>query len=297
MLLGNGSGGFGAATNFGFGADPISVAVGDFDGDTDQDLATANFNSSNISILLQVNPVGYARPKGASPANVRLVPAFDACTEPANGTHGAPLDVPSCNPPTQSSPFLTFNADDRPAPYDTGALGSASLTMKVTCVSSIEPPVENGDIPPCNANTGDQVDVKFTSAVSDVRCVGVSGGCSAAGGTFAGKLLGLVTLRITDRLNSTAFQEAGTVTDYPFAWGLQCSDGGCSSTTSADAVIPGLVNERRRAIWELGQIQVLDGGSDGDLVAAPSPGSGACPPACAGNGGETVFLRQGLFAP
>ena len=173
---------------------------------------------------------------------------------------------------------------DRPTPYNTGGVtGSALLTLKVTCVSSIEPPVENGDTPPCNANAGDQVDVKIASAVTGVRCVGVSGGCSAAGTTYDGKLLGLVTLRITDRLNSTAFEEAGTVTDYPFMWGLQCSGGGCSSTTSADAVIPGLVKEQKRAIWELGEVQVLDGGSDGDLAAAPSPGSGTCLPACEGN--------------
>ena len=67
--------------------------------------------------------------------------------------------------------------------------------------------------------------------------------------------------------------------------------------TSADVVVPGIAREGKRAIWEIGQVQVLDGGSDGNLVAAPSPGSGTCPPACEGNGGETVFLHQGLFAP
>jgi hypothetical protein len=122
-------------------------------------------------------------------------------------------------------------------------------------------------------------------------------GCSTPGGTYDGKLLGLVSIRITDRLNGTGFGEAGTVTDHPFNWGLQCSGGGCSSQTSADAVIPGLVKEGKRAIWALGEVQVLDGGSDGDLVAAPAPGSDSCPPACAGNGGESVFLHQGLFTP
>ena len=47
-------GGFGAATNFGLngGSNPYSVAVGDFNGDGKQDLATANYNSNNVSILL-----------------------------------------------------------------------------------------------------------------------------------------------------------------------------------------------------------------------------------------------------
>jgi hypothetical protein len=44
-------------------------------------------------------------------------------------------------------------------------------------------------------------------------------------------------------------------------------------------------------------MEVRDGGSDGDLVAASAPSSGVCPPACAGNGGETLFLHQGLFVP
>ena len=52
ILLGTGTGSFGAATNFGVGSDPFSVAVGDFNGDGKLDLAVANFNSDNVSILL-----------------------------------------------------------------------------------------------------------------------------------------------------------------------------------------------------------------------------------------------------
>ena len=40
--------------------------------------------------------------------------------------------------------------------------------------------------------------------------------------------------------------------------------------------------EGKRALWQLGAIEVLDGGSDGD---ADTPG------------GNTVFLRQGFFVP
>ena len=52
ILLGNGNGTFGAATNFGVGFIPFSVAVGDFNGDGSQDLAVANQGSANVSILL-----------------------------------------------------------------------------------------------------------------------------------------------------------------------------------------------------------------------------------------------------
>ena len=55
----------------------------------------------------------------------------------------------------------------------------------------------------------------------------------------------------------------------------------CSLATTADALIPGTVKEGLRSIWQLGQIQVTDGGPDG--VAATAPNS--------------VFLRQGIFTP
>ena len=42
ILLGDGTGNFSAATNFGTGDCPYSVAVGDFNGDGKQDLAVAN---------------------------------------------------------------------------------------------------------------------------------------------------------------------------------------------------------------------------------------------------------------
>ncbi len=53
ILLGNGNGNFGAATNFGAGPFPESVAVGDFNGDGNQDLAvTNNISPGTVSILL-----------------------------------------------------------------------------------------------------------------------------------------------------------------------------------------------------------------------------------------------------
>ena len=53
ILLGDGTGNFGAPTNFGVGeGDPRSVAVGDFNGDGRQDLAVVLNLSDNVSILL-----------------------------------------------------------------------------------------------------------------------------------------------------------------------------------------------------------------------------------------------------
>ena len=51
ILLGTGTGSFGAKTDFGTGIDPSSVAVGDFNGDGKLDLAVANYVDT-VSILL-----------------------------------------------------------------------------------------------------------------------------------------------------------------------------------------------------------------------------------------------------
>ena len=57
VLLGDGTGSFGPATNFPVGTGPISVAIGDLNGDSKPDLAVANWGSSTVSILLNSPPV------------------------------------------------------------------------------------------------------------------------------------------------------------------------------------------------------------------------------------------------
>jgi hypothetical protein len=46
--------------------------------------------------------------------------------------------------------------------------------------------------------------------------------------------------------------------------------------------VPGSVPERKRSIWEVGQIRVSDGGPDGDVATAA---------------GNATFLRQGVLVP
>jgi uncharacterized protein (DUF2141 family) len=52
ILLGTGTGSFGAKTDFTDNSGPFSVAVGDFNGDSKLDLAVANINGNTVSILL-----------------------------------------------------------------------------------------------------------------------------------------------------------------------------------------------------------------------------------------------------
>ena len=55
----------------------------------------------------------------------------------------------------------------------------------------------------------------------------------------------------------------------------------CSASTSENAVIPGAVTSGARAIWQLAQLQVLDGGPDGQSATADN----------------SLFAVQGVFVP
>jgi len=184
-----------------------------------------------------------------------------------------------------------MNAPDRPSPFNTAPDGTTSVTLKATCLVP-GTTAEYGESPPCPL-VGDQADVKITSTFDGVRCATAGGGCAAPGDTYAGKLLAVMDVRITDTFNGTGQNEAGTASDYPLSWGAQCTAGSCAVTTSADALLPSVVQEQKRAIWQLGEMQVFDGGPDGDLDTV----WGSCPPACVGNGGEEVFLQQGFYTP
>jgi hypothetical protein len=54
VLLGDGAGGFGAATNYGVGNNPQAVAVGDFNRDGNEDLAVPDWNVRKVTVLLGV---------------------------------------------------------------------------------------------------------------------------------------------------------------------------------------------------------------------------------------------------
>jgi hypothetical protein len=98
----------------------------------------------------------------------------------------------------------------------------------------------------------------------------------------------VTTVRSTDRYSGAGLDEPATVADFPFSVTMPCTatsssttGGTCSLTTTVDAVTPGSILESKRTVWALGDVQVFDGGPDGN-------------PATAGN---TLFARQGVFAP
>jgi hypothetical protein len=214
---------------------------------------------------------GFARPKGATPLRVSLVPAYNTCAA-SNRTHGPPLAFASCNPPARSSGPLTVGSPD--------ANGFAANSVAFVRYS-----VLGGDA----SSPPDEADISISVGVTDVRN-------HPSGSDYSGRLLVTAPLRITDNMNSLETPEPGTTQEQPLEFPVQCTvtvdttrGGECNLTTTYDALIPGAVTERQRAIWALGQVQVKDAGPNGT-------GYASCPPTC-GDGDETVFLRQGIFVP
>jgi hypothetical protein len=208
---------------------------------------------------------GYPRPKGATPVLVSLALAYRPCTSP-NRTHGAPLVSGSCNPPVRSSNFLTVGTlDANGAP----AQGAASVRLEAKA----------GD----PATMADEADLKLLASATDVRR-------QSDLQDYTGELGASTVLRLTDRNNAVSGSgtDPATVVDLTYSFAVPCqttADTGigsaCSVSTSADALVAGTVLEEKRSIWQLGQVQLFDGGPDG--VAATQD--------------NTLFEVEGLFAP
>ena len=214
---------------------------------------------------------GFPRPKGATPARVSLVVAYNQCTSP-NRVHGPSLASPSCNPPVRSSGVLTVGTPD-------------SNTFGANFTGFVKLDVIPGDV----NTTVDEADVPLVVSASDVRN-------HPSGTDYTGRLGVTSSLRITDNANADERPDPGTVQNIPLEFSVQCAATGdtttgglCTLSTTYDALLPGAVQERQRTLWELGQIQVRDAGPNGT-------GYASCPPTC-GDGDETVFLRQGVFVP
>jgi hypothetical protein len=206
----------------------------------------------------------YARPKSATPLHVPLVPAYAACTSP-NRTHGAPLAFDSCAPPRPHSDLLTVGTPD--------ANGAAANSVGFVRLRVIA-----GD----PGTPADEADVALTASITDVR--------NRADLTdYTGQVLARLPVRITDLDNSAPSGEsaAATVQDSAFGFMVPCTanadpsiGSSCSAATTADAVSPGAIKERMRAIWQLEQIELVHEGPGGTKFPTYVP-----------------FVRQGVFVP
>jgi hypothetical protein len=229
-----------------------------------------------LMVTAQISSATHPRPKGATPLRVSIVPSYKACTVP-NRTHGAPLAFPSCNPPVQTSSYLTVGTPDANGVAAANNVAFVRLDVKVGVPG-----------PP------DDSDVLIKSSGSDIRCKPATAAtvCSQAnaadGPDYSGELQGNATIRITDHYNGPGLNEAATVQDIPFPVNATCantadtgSGGLCTANTSANAVVPGSVKDTQRAVVEIQQIQISDGGADGQVATADN----------------TLFGVQGIFIP
>ena len=230
----------------------------------------------NLEVTEISEPAGYPRPKGATPLRVPLVPAFRQCTAP-DRAHGPPLAFPSCGSPQQTSSHLTVGTPDSGG----GAANSSGFVKVAVQVGAPGEP--------------DDSNVAVTAELTDVRCSGSGPACgpaNAAGGAdYAGELQADMQVRLTDRYNGASAgggTDPATVVDFPFPVNLSCAatgstavGGSCAITTSVTAVVPGAVRDGDRAVVQLGQVQVSDGGPDGVASTADNQ----------------LFAVQGLYVP
>jgi hypothetical protein len=230
--------------------------------ETDESLISTDTDAAND--VYQASVVGgYPRPKGATPLYASLVPAFAPCTAP-NRVHAPPLAAGSCNPPSLASSQLTMGTPDA-----NGKVANGVGFVKLNSIAGVA------------STPADEADVKFTVSLSDVRR-------QSDLGDYAGELQARPSLRITDRVSGSIPIDPGTLGDLTFNVTVPCTPtvdttigSTCATTTTADSVLPGTVREIKRTVWQVGQIQVWDGGPDG-LAVTP---------------GNTLFAVQGIMAP
>jgi hypothetical protein len=190
-----------------------------------------------------------------------LVPSYLACPAP-NRAHGAPLSHGSCTPPAPASGQLTVGTAD--------SNGAAA-----NFVGSVQYKVVGGDPTP-----PDDADVRLIVSIADVRR-------KVTLADYTGQLQVDASVRITDKQNGPSQAEPGTGdTNFPVTVPCAATDATsvgstCSVDTTFNAVTPGAIVESKRSIWQLGEVKVFDGGSDGLVSTAPN----------------TLFAGQGVFVP
>jgi hypothetical protein len=173
--------------------------------------------------------------------------------------HGPPLAHGSCSPSAPSSAQLTVGTPDA-----NGAAASSVGFAQLAVVSG-------------NPSTAaDEADVQMKLEIGDVRNVSDLS-------DYGGELEARTTIRVTDRASGPATLEPVAL---PVA--MPCSTtvseaigATCALSTTFDALMPGVVDEGARALWELARIELLDSGPDGD-VATPD---------------NTLFATPGIFVP
>jgi hypothetical protein len=138
--------------------------------------------------------------------------------------------------------------------------------------------------------------IRMHMEVSDVRCKAgtaasvCTGPNTTDGPDYSGELQSNGIIRITDHLNGANGDEAGTVVDVPFPVTIPCANtsdqtqgGFCSFDSSTGGSLMPIPDHSPpwRAVVELAQLVIYDGGADGYVGSQPN----------------TLFAIQGFFIP
>jgi hypothetical protein len=252
----NGGNGSAAAFFDGSSADGARVFY-----ETSESLLSADTDSVIDIYAAKLAPTspGYDTPAVAARLHVSFVPDFRqtiSSTQCASrggtpSTHGSPLALGSCNPPA-----LTPGAQ---AHFGAAGIGSGDLTLV------------DGD----PGTAADEADLAIGVALADVRqgsTIGTDYAPSAGGPDTSLR----VKLRISDTSNATSGPPCGattscpaTVSDYELSAPINCTTtidpavgSGCSITTSADGLVPGLIKESRNTVLQSFRLRILDAGSN-----------------------------------
>jgi hypothetical protein len=207
---------------------------------------------------------GFPRPKGATPVYASLVPAYKPCVTP-NRTHGPPLVYGSCKPPVQVSDYLTLGAPD-----SNGKVANSVGFLRL------------GAIVGNPSNSIEDSDLSIQMSLTDVRK-------KTDLSDYGAQLRAVLTAQITDKYSGASLLEHATGQGYSIAFTVPCDPttdtsvgSTCALTTTFDSVFPGAIVEARRANWELGKVQVYDGGADGLSSTTVD---------------NTLFETQGILVP
>jgi dipeptidyl aminopeptidase/acylaminoacyl peptidase len=206
-------------------------------------------------------PSTFARPKGATPVYLSLVPDQRKCSS-ATSSHGPPLAYGSCrvsNLPPANATVGTPDANGKPA----------------NSIGFLQYYVQTGT--PGGPDDSDVLIAFSFKSVYLYRYPDVS--------DYTDGLEVRTNLQITDKQAGVA----STGVDFPLSFAAPCvatvdpnTGGNCAVQTSADAIRPGLVPEGQRSNWEVGQAEVYDAGDDGNVATIP---------------GNRLFATQGVFVP
>jgi hypothetical protein len=156
-----------------------------------------------------------------------------------------------------------YQPNTSPGPYTSGGNGTATA------------------FPPCFPSASSaSACIAGTDLTQTAELHGASVG--GAGTPFEGR-----GVRITDSLNGSSGNDAATAIDIAFPVPLDCfpraggGQGSCGMNTTANALAPGVVQNGKAAVWQIGEVELKDSGPDG----------------VRGNSDDELFATQGVFLP